>query len=253
MIPSLSLLLLSLLSATPDSSAYHYECHRMPANAISYTDSTCWATTNQTTLFVDLKTAEPATLETHCQLLWDDSCLYIRAIMDEPHLWATQTKNEQRIYLDNAFELFVDPDGDGLNYVELEINGLGATWDLLMAKPYRAGGDAISCYDMRGVKKNVWLNGTLNNPNDTDKGWVVTLAVPFENFRGLCSKPYPVAGDCWRINLVRVQWELAINDGGYVKRINPQTGRTIAHYWVWAPHGEVNMHKPECFGVVEFK
>lgn len=34
-------------------------------------------------------------------------------------------------------QVFLDPDGDNLHYYEIEINGLGATWDLLLGRPYR--------------------------------------------------------------------------------------------------------------------
>lgn len=39
--------------------------------------------------------------------------------------------------LNHAIQVFIDPDGDNWNYYEIEINGLGATWDLLLARPYR--------------------------------------------------------------------------------------------------------------------
>jgi hypothetical protein len=36
---------------------------------------------------------------------------------------------------DNNFEIFLDPDADAHDYLEIEINGLGTAWDLV-----RAGG-----------------------------------------------------------------------------------------------------------------
>lgn len=33
--------------------------------------------------------------------------------------------------------MFIDPDGDNWHYYEIEINGLGASWDLLLGRPYR--------------------------------------------------------------------------------------------------------------------
>jgi len=47
------------------------------------------------------------------------------------------TQPNSMIYFDNNLELFLDPDADNHHYAELEFNGLGQVWDLLMSKPYR--------------------------------------------------------------------------------------------------------------------
>lgn len=227
-----------------------YKCKK--AVGEDFTSEKFWDHADSIPFFVDLKTGEKADLPTKAKMLWNDSSLFLKVDMADQHLWAKQTRNEDTIFFDQAFELFIDPDGDGLNYVECEVNALGTTWDLLMAKPYKEGGDAISCYDMKGVQKKIVLNGTLNNPSDTDEGWVLYLAIPFENFRGLCTKFKPKEGDSWRMNLVRVHWELDASRGEYLKVKNSETGRNMVKYWVWSPHGIVNMHKPEHFGFVVF-
>ncbi|MBK9550569.1 MAG: carbohydrate-binding family 9-like protein [Gemmatimonadetes bacterium] len=55
--------------------------------------------------------------------------------MDEPDLWATITERDAVIFHDNDVELFVDPDGDGLRYFELEVNALNTAWDLFLLGP----------------------------------------------------------------------------------------------------------------------
>ena len=251
---SLLFLLLSGFSSDENNNQQpSYYCEKTVKTEVDFTSAQFWEHAEWIPYFVDLKTGEKADLPTRAKLLWDENRLYIMAEMEDPHLWAEQTENEAKIYLDKAFELFIDPDGDGLNYVEYEINALGTTWDLLMAKPYRDGGDAISCYDMKNVEKKIVVNGTINNPNDVDTGWTLYLAIPFEIFRGLCPKPAPEKGDIWRINLVRVDWQLDItNTQNYVKATSPETGKNIAKYWVWSPHGVTNMHKPESFGYIIF-
>jgi hypothetical protein len=42
------------------------------------------------------------------------------------------------IFLDNDFEVFIDPDGDNWMYYELEVNALAQIWDLLLIRPYRS-------------------------------------------------------------------------------------------------------------------
>ena len=72
-----------------------------------------------------------------CKMLWDDDFLYLFARLQEPDIWASLTEHDDRIYQDNAFEMFIDPDGSTFNYFEFQINANGAVWDLFMPKPYR--------------------------------------------------------------------------------------------------------------------
>jgi len=46
------------------------------------------------------------------KMRYDNTCLWVAAYMEEPHAWATQTKNNGIVYLDNDFEIFVDPNGE---------------------------------------------------------------------------------------------------------------------------------------------
>ena len=82
------------------------------------------------------------------------------------------------IFQDNDIELFVDPDGDGLRYFELEVNALNTAWDLFLLKPYRDGGHGDNSWDIVGLRSAVGLEGTLNDPSDRDGGWTLELAIP---------------------------------------------------------------------------
>lgn len=193
-------------------------------------------------------------LKTRVKMLWDDQYFYIAAHMEEPHIWATFTQRESIIFHENNFEVFIDPTGDTHNYYELEINALGTTWDLMLTMPYRFFGIPISAWDIDGLKKGIHINGTLNNPNDTDTSWTVELALPWQILRE-CSpgRRAPLPGEQWRINFSRVQWRLDVVDGKYQKTINPETGRPYPEYnWVWSPQWAIDMHRPECWGIVQF-
>ena len=100
------------------------------------------------------------------------------------------------------------PDGDNHNYYELEINPLGTIFDLFLPKPYRDGGPADHGWDVRGLLSAVRVEGTLNDPSDTDKGWSVELAFPwaaFDRHGGAGRGGPPRDGDVWRVNFSRVQ------------------------------------------------
>ena len=59
--------------------------------------------------------------------------------------------------------------------------------------------------------------------------------------------PPPRAGDTWRVNFSRVEWEDRIVSGRYEKVPN-----TPEDNWVWSLQGEVNMHLPKRWGYVRF-
>jgi len=194
-------------------------------------------------------------LATRVKLLWDDSYLYVAAELEEPDLWATFTTRDTVIYFENDFEVFIDPDGDRLRYVELEVNALGTVWDLFLPRPYRDGGSAVNGYDMVGLQVAVGLDGTLNDPSDRDRGWTVEMALPWTALgdSGRTAVP-PADGARWRINFSRVQWDRDTVDGRYRKRIDPATGKPFPeHNWVWSPQGQIDMHLPERWGIVTFR
>jgi hypothetical protein len=192
-------------------------------------------------------------LRTRMKMLWDDQALYIAAELEEPHVWATLTKHDSVIFQDPDFEVFIDPDADSHNYGELELNALNTTWDLLLPKPYKDGGPPVNAWEITGLKTDVHVDGTINDPRDTDRGWTVEIAWPWESLKELvvkeltqCPVP-PRDGDQWRINFSRVEWDIEIADGKYQK-----VPKRPEHNWVWSPQGVIDMHRPERWGIVQF-
>ena len=187
-------------------------------------------------------------------MFWDDEFFYVAADLEEPHLWATLTERDAVIFQDNDFELFIDPDGDTHDYYELEVNALGTVWDLMLVQPYRDGGPAIHAWDIAGLHVGVDVRGTLNRPDDRDRGWTVEIAMPWTILREAApNRAAPRPGDQWRVNFSRVQWQLDIKDGAYAKRPDPKTGKPLPEdNWVWSPQGAIDMHMPERWGFVQF-
>jgi len=219
-------------------------------------DDPAWLAAPWSDAFVDIEgAAKPAPrLRTRLRMTWDSTALYVVAELEEPDLWATITQRDAVIFRDNDFEVFLDPDGDARNYFELEINALGTVWDLFLPRAYRDGGSARNGWDIAGLRSAVGLHGTLNDPSDRDRGWSVELAIPFRDLaQPEVTTAVPRAGDVWRVNFSRVEWDLRVENGAYVKVLDPATGRPLAeHNWVWSPQGAVNMHLPERWGFLEF-
>lgn len=205
--------------------------------------------------------------KTQVKILWDDSCLYIGAWMEEPTPWANLTLHDSVIFKDNDFEVFIDPDSDNHNYCEIEVNAHGALWDLFLAKPYREGfGPVIHNWETlasseptemqgptgwRPLKRVVFVDGELNSKSG-GKGWGVELSIPWSIFSFIANEMAcpPKPKDKWRINFSRVHWrtQWSEEEGRYVKEPMDQSESN----WVWSPMYEVAMHKPELWGYVQF-
>ena len=219
-------------------------------------DSAEWGKALWTNYFVDIEgdKREMPRFNTRVKMLWDNNYLYVAAELEEPHVWATLTEDETIIFYDNDFEIFFDPNGDTHNYYEIEINAFETLWDLLLVKPYRDGGPATYGFNLRGIKKAVHINGTINNPTDIDKSWTVEFAIPWNEFDEYkYGRLLPKDGDYSRINFSRVQWKEEIVDGKYQKQINPETNRSFPEdNWVWSPHGKISMHMPDKWGYIMY-
>jgi hypothetical protein len=213
-------------------------------------DDAAWAAVPWSEPFRDIegdKKPDPP-LKTRMKMVWDDKALYIAAELEEPHVWATLTKHDSVIFHDPDFEVFLDPDADSHNYCELELNALNTTWDLLLTRPYKDGGTAVNAWEIIGLKTGVHVNGTINDPRDSDRGWTVEIAWPWEGLKELSTCPVPPRdGDQWRINFSRVEWDIDIVEGKYQK-----FAKRPEHNWVWSPQGVVDMHRPERWGIVQF-
>lgn len=212
-----------------------------------------WQNASFTEDFVDILGFDIPQFQTRAKILWDEDYLYIYAYLEEEHIWANLLEHDAIIYHDNDFEVFIDPDNDGRNYSEIEVNALNTTWDLILDKPYRLGGTANDYFEMQGLQTAIYIDGTLNDPTDLDNYWSVEMAIPMESI--LLAKhrkqKFPRNRDIWRLNFSRVEWQFDIIDSTYQrKKVN---GKLLPEEnWVWSPMGEVNMHIPELWGYIQF-
>jgi hypothetical protein len=230
-----------------------YVCYRAtgPIAIDGKLNDAAWQAAPWSDDFVDIqgdKRQRPR-LRTRVKMLWDKDYFYIGAELQEPHLQASFTKHDSFIFHeDNDFEVFIDPDGTNHNYIELEMNALNTTWDLLLKKPYRDGGPAVNAFEIEGLRTAVHIDGTLNDPRDTDRGWTIEIALPWKALARQSKQPVPPEGGTqWRVNFSRVEWLYEIVEGKY-RRV---ATRPVDN-WVWSPQGAINMHQPERWGYVQF-
>ena len=132
------------------------------------------------------------------------------------------------------FEIFIDADGDGGTYVELQVNPKGVLFDAYLPRPGQAQTDWQS-----GMKARVKVKGTLNKPGDKDQGWQVEIAIPLKSVAGRSGKAIPLPlkpGTRWRVNFYRTD--------------RPAKGALKA--WAWSPPKRPTFHALDRFGVLVF-
>jgi hypothetical protein len=218
-------------------------------------DESAWENAAWTLDFMDIEGSKKPAPEfrTRIKMLWDNSCLYILAELEEPHIWAYFDEHDQIIYHENDFEIFLDPNNNAHDYFEFELNAANTLFDLFMTKPYRDGGIPLITWNAPGFTSAVSISGTLNNPADTDKKWTIEMAIPFESLKLGLKSLVPADGQTWKVNFSRVQWKTDVVDGKYQKRKDKNTGLYLSeNNWVWSPTGEINLHVPERWGMLQF-
>jgi hypothetical protein len=244
--------------AQTPSTPRQYLCHQAanPIKIDGKLNEASWKNAEWTDFFVDIEgDKKPLPLQkTRAKMLWDHQYLYIAAVIEEEHIWAYQDKNDQIVFHENDFEVFIDPDGDSKNYYELEINAINNSFDLFLPKTYRNGGHAQLHWNIHDLKSAVKVEGTVNDPSDVDQRWTLEIAIPLTSLSTDEVKAIiPTDGSVWRINFSRVNWQHSIKDGKYTRLINPNTNKLVPEYnWVWSPQGVINMHIPEHWGYLQF-
>lgn len=188
---------------------------------------------------------------TRAKMLWDEHYLYVYAELKEHDVWSNITKRDAVIYYDNDFEVFIDPQGTGHNYFEIETNARGVVFDLSLSSAYRNPRRPFVQFQWNcpGLRIATHVRGTLNNPNDTDEGWSVEMAIPREAIAAEFDN-YLKEGNTLRVNFSRVEWKHDVVNGRYDRKKDGKGKYLPEDNWVWSPTGLVAMHMPERWGYV---
>jgi hypothetical protein len=236
-----------------------YVCHRVSEELVidGRDNEAGWKSATWSNPFVDIEgSLKPKPrLNTKVKMLWDSSYFYFFAKLEEPHIWATLKNRDDIIFFDDDFEIFIDPDGDGHNYYELEWNAYNTLWDLILLRPYRVDKKpkVLFEWNITDIKSATHIDGTINDNSDTDRYWSIEIAIPWSTLREFAfKKDIPSNGDQWRVNFSRVDWTMQKEGTSYQKRKYKEGNTIPENNWVWSPTGEINMHMPEMWGYVQF-
>ena len=191
-----------------------------------------WARASRITEFRDIfKPERQQRFPTEARIIWDAANLYVAFLCSDDEPWGTLAKRDDHLWNEEVVEVFLDPDGDGRNYAELEVSPNNVVVDLLLARP-RAPLDEALRWDIEGLQTAV---------TKTSSGWIAEIAIPWTSLAVAGASGPPQPDDRWRVGLYRIK--------------RPDRGRRKAddEYSAWAlTRPEFGFHDPERFGSVVF-
>ncbi|MCE2396146.1 DUF4097 family beta strand repeat protein [Candidatus Poribacteria bacterium] len=144
--------------------------------------------------------ADAATLPnepTQAFLLWDDQYLYIGARIYDSQMkqvQITQTNPDSSVWLDDTFEILVDPNPANPTYHHLVINPIGTVFDQHIKANYPLDPDVETAY--KRIAKPDWDSRAQVETQITPTFWSVEVALPRDALE-------PTALKNWRFNLHR--------------------------------------------------
>jgi hypothetical protein len=168
-------------------------------------DEASWAEAPRSAAFTDAEGGRAVSGQTHARLLWDDEHLYAFIEVEDTDIHSPYKKRDDPLWKADCVELFIDADGNGRGYVELQVNPHNAHFDAWFPRTRAQKGD----FDWRsGMRSAVVVDGTVDDRSDTDRGWNVEIAIPLADVKGrddaMNVRIPPQPGDRWKLNIVRV-------------------------------------------------
>lgn len=155
------------------------------------------------------------------KLLYDENNLYIAMAAQDKNIWATIEKHDADIFTEDVLEAFFKPSKTHPTYFEFEWSPNNVTLDLVVPgfrKEYESK-----------AKSAVKIYGTLNDPEDTDKKWVVEVAIPFSAFNPPVDAPTP--GDQWTFILARYDYLVYKNKEVFQLSATAKLSKASFHLW----------------------
>jgi hypothetical protein len=181
---------------------------------------------------------QPAHQPTTAKMVWDEEALFIAFTCRDPDLYVPYDERDGALYNQDVVEVFINE--QSLNrghFVEFEISPTGTLFDTYNIKPFTGILDWTS-----GLEAGTALNGTINQPEDEDEGYVVEMRIPWGDL-SLKRGKAPMHGEKIRMNLYRINYQTPAQIGK--RGVDPS-------FMTWSPTIQANFHKTKRFGTVTF-
>ncbi|KIC01103.1 hypothetical protein OA88_15550 [Flavobacterium sp. JRM] len=182
--------------------------------------------------FVIHDSGAKATQETYVSLSWDNENLYLGYKSKDSKIIGSAINHDTQIFnTDDLVELFLDPDGNSENYIEIGVNAFSSNYDMIIhcISPSCGGWDTDISLDITGLKTASKIN---------KDGYDVEIMIPFSSLTSVKDANFttPVVGTIWKGNLFRIDYG---NETEY-QAISPYDG------------SQFGFHQPNQFKSFEF-
>ncbi len=147
---------------------------------------------------------DPPAAETTARILWDDDNLYLAFEMRDADIRSScglqgQCGKDANLFQGDVIELFVRESTSSPTYHEFEWSPLGEEFDARFDR-VRFGSPGTGWES--GMNSAVQVQGTADDPSDTDTGWTVESVIPLADFE-LSSID---VGSEWRFTVARYDY-----------------------------------------------
>jgi hypothetical protein len=196
-------------------------------------DEEVWKTAASTGPLVNVRTGEKNAnfpVNAQVKVLWSTEGAYFGFEVSDPNVVGGFKKEakDPHLWTKDTVEIMLDPDGDGDNkdYYEIQINPQGLVFDSQFDDYNRPKVEPNGPFGHQdwssNVKAQVSVDGTLDNAEDKDKGYVIEAFVPWKSFTKGAKVP-PEAGSTWRVNFYAMEnnggvaWSPILDQGNFHK------------------------------------
>lgn len=196
-----------------------------------------WSQAKHTQHFVIHDSGRTAPVNTFAQLTWDNHYLYLAVTCEDKDIYAHYTKHQSPLFRrDDLVEIFIDPDGDGKNYIEIGFSANNIHYSLIVPEVID-GKIEPELLDIPDLHYTTHIHGTLNNSIDQDLYWTLEARIPLNAL----NSHKPTQKNTWRLGLFRIDYHSH-------SKTNQADG-----YYAWQYLGQFGFHRPDRFGFVTFE
>jgi len=213
-----------------DKPVYEVSKTSSPINIDGVINEPVWEKTQPVGAFLNGFDGTETAIKTEGKILYDDEFLYFAFTLEDSNIWSTMRNRDDHLWTEEVIEVYLVPDPDGSNYIELEVNPLGAMIDIYLLDirkplPYKS-------WNSSQLKWAVSIDGTIDG-EPGDKGWHCEIRFPLEDAVTAPNLP-PKPGDKWGMNLYRIDKK-------------PERAGLA-----WSPTMKRDFHVPSMFGTLVF-
>jgi hypothetical protein len=191
----------AFLIANADALPNRYDCIQTHDSIVidGMLNEPAWSVADSIAFSENTKGGTPRK-RTFAWALWDSTNFYVGMIAYTDSVAGTVTQRDGQIWAYDCLEIMYDPDGDSLNYTELEWNCLNTIFDEFWKAPLSGGNLGYTA----PLQSKITVQGTANKASDKDTSWTLEISIPWTTIdTGSKISLPPKDNDSIRINLFR--------------------------------------------------